>query len=1115
MTFQRNRGLTLLKNYDQSLKNYENALNSAGVADKKFATYQESTAAKMDRARASIEGFWQNAISSDTIKLVIDGFSKLIEILDILANSSVGSTIIQVSLLTVALYGLGRAFLYVAGTSVIGNFIAGLSMAGHVLKLFATGSAVAGVELKALTATMYASPLFWPMAITTGVMLLVKAFDLLTTSLEEQRETVQTLSSDIQTLQSEYDKLLTKDNRTAQEEKHLAILEAQIEAQKVLLAQKAKLLVNREYMQNNYSVTDEEGNQLNTGNNKTNEINSNIASLERYNDQLSKLDKNSKGAFIQEQNLKQSIVDSIKLLSGEHDAIQKNIKTLEDAGEQDSEEYKNQVALASAIDDVIKKYNDKTNATNNSATASKNNKNAIIDQTAALKTFASTFKDSTAIVKQLNGVLDELDKGEGLSASTIDTLLEKHAELAIYLGDETKLREKLNELIDVEKNKVREDYISASMASKDFYKINQSVVETFFDNLKSAYNIDIKNWETLAEAKEDIDLQLIKTLGENWSKYYDTVSDSLTPLAQNLLGTYADSKDTMALKDTAEYKQVMGIKNIINSVSDRFKNIASTGFGSIKLDDLSSTKDKSTPSPIDYEDLSKEFIKAFNYQVEIDKIQAKSLEKQIKIAEKAKDYNKIIELQNQLLTNQNKTVDDLLLANQNISKEAQNVRDANPQYNTESWFDINGEASIEYKNALNAYAGATDDASKEVHQHIQDTFTSLYNLKTAWRDNTEEIEVMGNAIDNSNQNISDTLNEYYDKLISVEKKKQQLELDEMERRVKAQVEIHKQNIENYQDEIDALEEKAELEDQIAERQQRQLELSELQLELQNVLDNRDVQILKKQEDGTWNYAYIADPDKIEDLNDEIKSKQEDFTKWESENIRNAEKKQLQALIDGENDKIDVLENSLEDQKEAFNTGFDALESSSIENLDSLNLTLGSKWDIILQTIKEKVAAALAEQAKFNNITPNSNNNSNTYYNGTDTSSLNESDYSDYVDSVFEEAGLAEGGEVSSTGLRKLHGTPEMPERVLSPTQTAGFNKLIDNIPNLLNGIDITKNLISRINLPNLSGISNNNSISTSNTYHFDKLVLPGVTDSTQIEKAFKNLSGFALQVART
>ena len=64
--------------------------------------------------------------------------------------------------------------------------------------------------------------------------------------------------------------------------------------------------------------------------------------------------------------------------------------------------------------------------------------------------------------------------------------------------------------------------------------------------------------------------------------------------------------------------------------------------------------DSSSDSFITQQKLTSELIEAFRIEVEKDKVQAKSLEKQIKLAEKQEDYNKSIEITNQLLTNQRK-----------------------------------------------------------------------------------------------------------------------------------------------------------------------------------------------------------------------------------------------------------------------------------------------------------------------------------------------------------------------------------------------------------------------------------------------------------------------------
>jgi len=53
-------------------------MNSAGSSEQKFAIYQESTAARLDKLKASWEGFWQSSIDSSTLKGVINTLTFLI-----------------------------------------------------------------------------------------------------------------------------------------------------------------------------------------------------------------------------------------------------------------------------------------------------------------------------------------------------------------------------------------------------------------------------------------------------------------------------------------------------------------------------------------------------------------------------------------------------------------------------------------------------------------------------------------------------------------------------------------------------------------------------------------------------------------------------------------------------------------------------------------------------------------------------------------------------------------------------------------------------------------------------------------------------------------------------
>lgn len=71
-TYQMNRLRALMEGYTQSVDLYNKSLTQTGIANEKFNIYQESTAAKLDALKASLEGFWQSAIDSNLIKGTLD-----------------------------------------------------------------------------------------------------------------------------------------------------------------------------------------------------------------------------------------------------------------------------------------------------------------------------------------------------------------------------------------------------------------------------------------------------------------------------------------------------------------------------------------------------------------------------------------------------------------------------------------------------------------------------------------------------------------------------------------------------------------------------------------------------------------------------------------------------------------------------------------------------------------------------------------------------------------------------------------------------------------------------------------------------------------------------------
>ncbi|MCE5220061.1 MAG: hypothetical protein LLF98_02035 [Clostridium sp.] len=241
-TYQRNRGLTLLNNYNDSLKNYENALNSAGTAEQKFGIYQESTAAKMDRAKTSIEGFWQNALSSDTLKSAIDAFNTLMEILDKLVNSSMGSFLIQAGLISTTLGILRIGFKSLAGTAGVGSLISVIGGLLNSFKLLALGESTLAFETTALRASFTALKVslatFLPTAVIIGLGLLVELFIKAKDKAKEAQETFEksittfnTNKNEVKNLEDlakQYDILNSKYSKTIEEKQKLINIQNQI-----------------------------------------------------------------------------------------------------------------------------------------------------------------------------------------------------------------------------------------------------------------------------------------------------------------------------------------------------------------------------------------------------------------------------------------------------------------------------------------------------------------------------------------------------------------------------------------------------------------------------------------------------------------------------------------------------------------------------------------------------------------------------------------------------------------------------------------------------------------------------------------------------------------------
>lgn len=151
-TRQRENFLVLMDNLDQVDKLQDKIKNSAGSAEQKFnEAYGESTEAKINKLKHSVEEFWMSVTSSSTINHLVGGVTTIVQGLTQITQSGIGTKL--------AIAGLGFTLLIttkhfggfikalITGKGMIGGVSTELSAFQIIMKLFTAS------EITATTAT--------------------------------------------------------------------------------------------------------------------------------------------------------------------------------------------------------------------------------------------------------------------------------------------------------------------------------------------------------------------------------------------------------------------------------------------------------------------------------------------------------------------------------------------------------------------------------------------------------------------------------------------------------------------------------------------------------------------------------------------------------------------------------------------------------------------------------------------------------------------------------------------------------------------------------------------------------------------------------------------------
>lgn len=152
------------------------------------------------------------------------------------------------------------------------------------------------------------------------------------------------------------------------------------------------------------------------------------------------------------------------------------------------------------------------------------------------------FDKATQGIADLTGVIEDLEAGNGLTASSFKKISENFPELLGYMSDEATLTEAIKDKMNDLKDAQDKAYRSMLENSESYYanniKNNEEAMNTIrsnmnslytdvengcsnlFSNLTLAYTGDLENWKTLAQGKADIETQLINQLNEAWRQHF-------------------------------------------------------------------------------------------------------------------------------------------------------------------------------------------------------------------------------------------------------------------------------------------------------------------------------------------------------------------------------------------------------------------------------------------------------------------------------------------------------------------------------------------------------------------------------------------------------------------
>ena len=739
-TRQRETFLALMENWDRSLELSAAAMNSEGMAMEKMDIYLQSIQAHINALKAAFENLVYSEGFVNLINFVLESITKLINLIDVLANNKFvqlttifGAAVVAVNKFSNALKNANTVAQKLPKVISTISSVSKTFMDGFV-PWAANGSKLIGVMggLKAvivsLTKAMLASPLFWGVVAAGTVYGIVKAVDALITTTEEYKETLAEIESQLSEVSGKRKALEEKaevEQLTEAEQAYLDVLKAEesiLDRRRKETAQKTYeseardaerggtgfMAWARELAWNNAAAQANMNDPFNLTpdvgpyNVAVKELTKNIEEYKQVTQDLNNSNGKSLEEYEELQSRQTELSDALLVHISRITKAKEEGLELTDTDKQLAEIMEEAGITAESLSDALKDVSNELDGTGDDI-------QRITQEVSGLQ----------SAYDNLISVEEEIAETGTLSIETLDSIVSRYPQLneavtnyLLGLASTEDVLAAIQEAYKVDEENAYNNIINKLKMQSNYYSILPQMDAALMNQLASNYNLDLDNHSTYAQAKGDIEMSLLQELSDKWGAFYGAQFKSLqefADFAQSFDGPEAKQIQADAKKYSERFASAQAELDKIYDESirlrlDGYKQVSSAAKDAAKAGGSASSKQSEQEKA--YNDLLQMTIKMLKKKKELEKEALK---------EQLDGYKKVIDAQKDLLDLQ----DDEYNHKREVEDQNKNISSLEAQI-AELQFDTSAEGTKKRLELEEELAEAKRDLEDYQHDYSID-----------------------------------------------------------------------------------------------------------------------------------------------------------------------------------------------------------------------------------------------------------------------------------------------------------------------------------------------------------------------------------------------------------